>query len=139
MATSARTSKVRARALAHGYRSGLEEKIADQLSEAGVAFEYEPKHGKIKYTKPARVSTYTPDFPLKELGFIIETKGRFTVEDRAKHLLIKAEHPDIDIRFVFSNSRTRISKQSKTTYADWCSKHGFLYADKAVPAEWLRK
>jgi len=123
--------------LAHGYRSGLEEEVADQLSRAGVAFEYEPKHGKIRYTKPARDSTYTPDFPLSDLGFIVETKGRFTVEDRQKHLLIKEQHPDKDIRFVFSNSRARISKQSKTTYADWCSKHGFLYADKRIPAEWL--
>jgi hypothetical protein len=139
MATSVRTSKVRARALAHGYRSGLEEEVADQLSRAGVPFEYEPKHGKVRYTKPARESTYTPDFPLKELGFIVETKGRFTVEDRQKHLLIKEQHPDKDIRFVFSNSRTRISTQSKTTYADWCSKHGFLYADKRIPAEWLMK
>lgn len=54
-----------------------------------------------------------------------------------KHLHIKAEHPDLDIRFVFSNSKQRISKTSKTTYADWCLKHGFQYADKEVPKEWL--
>ena len=35
---------------------------------------------------------YTPDFVLPN-GIIIETKGRFTVADRRKHLLIKKQHP----------------------------------------------
>jgi hypothetical protein len=52
--------------------------------------------------------------------------------------LIKQQHPELDIRFVFSNSRSRISKQSKTTYADWCEKNGFMFADKSIPKEWLK-
>lgn len=92
----------------------------------------------INYEKPARWSRYTPDFPLPN-GIIIETKGRFLTADRQKHILIKQQLPDLDIRFVFSNSRARISKQSKTTYADWCVKHGFQYADKVVPTAWLRE
>lgn len=67
----------------------------------------------------------------------METKGRFTATDRKKHLLVKAQRPDLDIRFVFSNSRAKLNKGSKTTYADWCNKHGFLYADKLIPTEWL--
>lgn len=133
----ARSSKVRARAIANGYRSGLEETVSKQLTQAGVEFEYESKSGKIKYEVPPRTATYTPDFPLKDLGFIIETKGRFTADDRKKHLLIKEQHPDKDIRFVFSNSKAKITKGSLTTLADWCKKHGFRYADKTVPAHWL--
>ena len=91
---------------------------------------------KIEYLKPARTAKYTPDFLLPN-GIIIESKGRFVTADRQKHLLIQKQHPDLDIRFVFSNSRSRISKQSKTTYAMWCEKHGFLYADKLIPEEWL--
>ena len=69
----------------------------------------------------------------------METKGRFVTADRKKHKLIKEQHPDIDIRFVFSNSKTRISKTSKTKYGKWCELNGFKYADKVVPDEWLKE
>ncbi len=129
-----KTSEVRQRAIKAGYRSGLEEIVGEQLKSAGVEAEYEST--KIKYSKPSRNATYTPDFVLPN-GIIIETKGRFVTADRQKHLLIKDQHPDLDIRFVFSNSRGRISKQSSTTYAMWCEKNGFLYADREIPDEWL--
>lgn len=90
----------------------------------------------ISYTKPAKPSRYKPDFVLPN-GIIIESKGRFLTADRQKHKLIKEQHPTLDIRFVFSNSKTRISKQSKTTYAAWCETNHFKYADKYIPAEWL--
>jgi hypothetical protein len=91
----------------------------------------------IKYEKPARVSKYTPDFRLLRNGIIVETKGRFVTADRQKHLLIKAQHPNLDIRFVFDNPNARISKQSRTTYAMWCEKYGFRYAKKSIPQEWI--
>lgn len=125
-----------ARGIREGYRSGLEEKVADQLEAAGIVAKYEEEV--IHYLKPARKSRYTPDFVLPN-GIIIETKGRFVTADRQKHLLVKEQHPNLDIRFVFSNSRTRISKQSKTTYAMWCEKYGFEYADKAIPSMWLKE
>jgi hypothetical protein len=93
---------------------------------------------KIGYIKPERDATYTPDFPLPN-GIIIETKGRFLTADRQKHLLIKDQRPDLDIRFVFSNSRSKIGKKSKTTYAMWCEKNGFKYADKSIPTEWINE
>lgn len=117
-----------------GFRSGLEEKIAAELAAQGIEVRYEAE--KIGYIKPAREAKYTPDYILPN-GIIIETKGRFVVEDRQKHLIIKQQHPGLDIRFVFSNSRGRISKSSQTTYAAWCEKHGFLYADKSIPSAWL--
>jgi hypothetical protein len=92
----------------------------------------------IPYTKPERPAKYTPDFVL-ENGIIIESKGRFLTEDRQKHLLIQKQHPHLDIRFVFSNSRTKISKRSSTTYADWCTKNGFKFADKDIPDSWLQE
>jgi hypothetical protein len=78
-----------------------------------------------------------PDFVLPN-GIIIETKGRFVTADRQKHILILEQHPHLDIRFVFSSSRTRISKKSRTTYATWCESHGFQYADRLIPEAWLR-
>lgn len=118
-----------------GYRSGLEETIDNQLKELHIDGEYE-RH-KVSYIRPVTHHEYTPDFRLPN-GIFVETKGRFVLEDRKKHILIKEQHPNLDIRFVFQNSNNRIRKGSKTTYADWCNKHGFLYADKAVPAEWLK-
>jgi hypothetical protein len=121
--------------MVYGFRSGLEERVADQLKALSVGFEFEKL--KIKYTKPARTATYTPDFVLSN-GVIIETKGRFLTADRQKHLLIKEQYPTMDLRFVFSNSKAPISKGSKTTYGDWCNKHGFQYADKLIPIDWLK-
>lgn len=122
--------------LKYGFRSGLEEAIADDLTSKGVGFTFEEQV--ITYTKPARVSKYTPDFVL-ENGIIIESKGRFLTQDRQKHLLIQKQNPFLDIRFVFSNSKTKISKRSNTTYAMWCEKHGFQYADKLIPDSWLKE
>jgi len=117
-----------------GYRSGLEEDIDNSLKAVGIDGQYE--QNKIAYTKPATHHKYTPDFRLPN-GIFVETKGRFVTADRKKHLLIKEQHPDLDIRFLFQNANNRISKKSKTTYADWCNKYGFLYAEKEIPKEWL--
>jgi hypothetical protein len=121
---------------AMGFRSGLEEKVSQQLEALGINVEYETK--KIKYVIPESVHTYTPDFELPN-GIIIETKGRFLNDDRKKHLYIKSQKPEYDIRFVFSNSLAKLNKGSKTTYADWCNKHGFLFADKLIPEEWIKE
>lgn len=118
----------------HGFRSGLEASISHQLAELGLPVLYE--QFKIEYTVPARKAKYTPDFILPN-GIIIETKGRFKTEDRHKHLLIKSQYPDLDLRFVFSNPGSRISKTSSTTYAMWCEKHGFLYAKMWIPKPWI--
>lgn len=124
------------RGLIEGYRSGLEDKVADYLRSLSVPFLYEAV--KIRYTPPLKMRTYTPDFILPN-GIIIETKGRFVTADRQKHKLIKDEHPFLDIRFVFSNSNQRISKTSKTTYAKWCGDHGFSFASKLIPREWIKE
>lgn len=123
--------------LKYGFRSGLEERIADELKAQGVAFQFEELT--VEYLRPARKAKYTPDFVLLNNGIVIETKGRFVTADRQKHLQVKESHPGLDIRFVFSNSRSRISKKSTTTYADWCQRHGFKFADKTVPAAWLKE
>jgi hypothetical protein len=129
----ASSSKRRA-ALKHGWRSGLEETIAKQLELMRIPYKYEEKV--VSYIVPESKHRYTPDFELPN-GIIIETKGRFITADRKKHLLVKEQHPELDIRFVFSNPRAKISKTSKTTYADWCDKYGFKYAAKIIPKEWL--
>ena len=128
----------RARAIKHGYRSGLEETVAEQLQKEELTYEYESKDNIIKYTIPATNHTYLPDFKLHN-DIIVETKGRFVLADRKKHKLIKEQHPELDIRFVFSNSATKISKKSKTTYGSWCESLGIPYADKKIPTSWLEE
>lgn len=126
-------SNLRARAIKEGYRSGLEEDTARYLTERGVWYTYEEE--KIKWVD-LRHRSYTPDFILHN-GIIVETKGRFTNDDRRKHIAIKEQYPNLDLRFVFTNSRAKLYKGSVTTYADWCKKHGFIYADKIIPEDWL--
>ena len=126
-----------AAARSKGYRSGLEDKVATQLKESGITFEYEKK--RVKYIVPQSSHTYTPDFVFPNRGLIVETKGLFSLADRKKHLLIKEQHPELDIRFVFSNSKTKIRKGSPTSYGDWATQNGFKFADKLIPKEWLNE
>ncbi len=122
-------------AIKHGYRSGLEFKISMALDTIKYKYDYESI--KIEWEDLA-YRTYTPDFILKN-GIIIETKGRFLTTDRRKHLCIKKQHPKLDIRFVFTNSRSKLSKGAKSTYAEWCIKYGFRYYDRIIPEDWLKE
>lgn len=116
-----------------GYRSGLEERVAQQLSDAGVNFGYEDFS--LTYVDPT-YHQYTTDFTLPN-GIIIEVKGHFTPDDRRKHKWIKEQHPELDIRLLFENAHKRLNKRAKSTYAQWCEKHGIPWAHKQVPQEWL--
>ena len=120
----------------YGFRSGLEEKVAEFLTSKGVKFTYETL--KVPYVKPETKHIYTPDFILDN-GIIIETKGRWLLDDRKKHLLIRKQRPDLDIRLLFQNANAKISKGSKTSYADFCEKHGIPYAHREIPVAWLKE
>lgn len=113
-------------------RSGLEDKTMEDLTARGVPYRYEEV--RVGYDKPATKHKYTPDFILPN-GIVVETKGIFDVADRQKHILVKAQHPALDIRFVFSRSANPIRKGSPTTYAIWCDKNGFLFADAPTTAQ----
>lgn len=134
--TSNSTLSFRQVSLKQGFRSGLEESISQDLTSKGVGYLYE--EFVIPYVKPEKSAKYTPDWILPN-GIIVESKGRHLTEDRQKMILIKKQHPDLDIRFVYSNSKTKISKRSKTTYADWSLKNGFPYADRLIPDSWLKE
>ena len=125
------------RGIVEGYRSGLESSVGNQLATAKVRWEYESE--RIPYTPRQR--TYTPDFIIKgEVSkMYIETKGRFLGSDRTKHLLIKEQHPQLDIRFVFTNPNQKLYKGAKTTYGEWCEKHGFIFSKGSIPESWLRE
>lgn len=126
-------------ALKHGFRSGLEETINESLNKSKKQFGYESE--KISYIQPETKHNYTPDFILTKRDggkMYIESKGLWVKTDRLKFDLIFNQYPGIDIRFVFQNPNAKLYKGSKTTYAQYCDKKGWLWAKKEIPNEWLK-
>lgn len=115
------------------YRSGLEHEAATFLETRQKIVSYEKL--KIEW-EDLKYRTYTPDFELDN-GIIIETKGLFSPGDRRKHLEIQRQHPKLDIRFVFSNARSKLYKGAKSRYCDWCDQKGFKWAHRVIPEGWL--
>lgn len=131
-----RVNQSKAKGLAAGFRSGLEGKNAKHLEDHGKPVIYEQI--KVRYVVPLSWHTYTPDF-LLDNGIIVETKGIWTAQDRAKMLLIKTQYPELDIRMVFSKASAPVCPGVKTTCAEWATKHGFLFAEKLIPVEWMNE
>jgi len=117
------------------HRSGLEDGLTEFLSEHQSEVRYEKL--KIEW-EDLKYRTYTPDYELDN-GIIIEAKGLFSSEDRSKHLAVKKQHPELDIRFVFSNANAKLYKGAKTRYFEWCEKHGFKWSHRTIPQEWLEE
>jgi hypothetical protein len=136
------------------FRSGLERDAAEKLTAAGVTFGYESQH--IRYIVPQREAKYLPDFSFEGCPIILEPKGRFggvfkfkgrmnapgkdaAVKERQKFVLLKEQHPHLDIRFIFSRASTPIYKGSKTSYGKWATDHGFKWCEKVVPDAWIKE
>lgn len=122
--------------LRNGYRSGLEKLNAQHLERHGQQVRFEEVV--VPYTVPETLRKYHIDFVLPN-GICIETKGKFEVSDRAKHLLIQNQYPELDLRFVFQRPHDPIYKGSKTTLAQWADKFGFKWATKLIPEGWMRE
>jgi hypothetical protein len=129
----------RAAALKYGYKSGLEHTVAEWIKSTPYDLKYETEI--IHYIVPERKAKYTPDFVfIKRNGqhMFVETKGRWTTADRTKMKHVLQSNPGVDIRMVFQNPNQRLSKTSKTTYAEFALKLGIKYvAKKDIPGEWL--
>jgi hypothetical protein len=137
---SAGNSK-RAAALKYGYKSGLEHTVADAIKSTPYDLKYETEI--INYIVPERKAKYTPDFVFTKRNgqfMFVETKGRWTTADRTKMKHVLASNPGVDIRMVFQNPNQRLSKTSKTTYAEYALKLGIKHvAKKDIPTEWLEE
>lgn len=126
-------------ALAIGVKSPIEREVLEQLSGFGIKNVLEQHYEPFRfYFVRTRKCPYTPDFVLPN-GIIIEVKGWFQSIERTKFLAIREQYPGFDIRFLFQNAKNKISKNSSTTYAMWCDKHGFKWAHKKVPIEWVQE
>ena len=114
------------------FRSKLEERVADLLSNLGISYEYESTI--VPYVIH---HNYSPDFLLPS-GVFLECKGYWAPEDRRKIKAVKKQNPDIEILMVFQSPYNRISKSSKTTYAQWCDRHGIRWSSyQEIPIDWL--
>ena len=114
------------------FRSQLEENIAKLLDGLGVSFEYESE--KLGYTIE---HNYTPDFVLPNYTYL-EAKGYWSPSDRRKILNVLKANPEIDLRMIFQSPFNKISKKSKTTYAQWCDRHDIPWSSyQNIPIEWL--
>jgi len=91
---------------------------------------------RLRYTKPAKVHTYKPDFMLPN-GIIVEVKGYMDLDARKKYVALLNSIPDLDIRFVFDKASTPIRKGSKITYGIWATNNGFEWSEKKIPAKWF--
>ena len=114
------------------FRSKLEEQVAALLDQLKVPYEYESCQ--VAYTIQHH---YNPDFILPN-GIYLESKGYWDAKDRRKILAVVKDNPDIDLRMVFQAPFNKISKKSRTTYAQWCERHGIKWAAvHAIPIDWL--
>jgi len=118
-----------------GYRSNLEWTIAQQIQKEKHELRYEII--KIQWVDFS-IRSYTPDFVLDN-GIVLEVKGYWSTSDRRKHLEIKRQHPELDIRLVFENSSRKIRKGSNTSYGKWCEKKDIIYCDRVIPKIWLKE
>lgn len=115
------------------FRSKYEETVYNTAVGEGFDLEYET------YSLPYLIKgNYYPDFTLPN-GIIVEAKGYFDSRARAKMIAVKKHNPTLDIRMLFMNSRTKVRKGSKLTYADWCEKYGYPYADGMIPLSWFKE
>lgn len=104
-----------------------------------------PKGAKVEYevdTLPYTIShNYTPDLTITfKDGTIlyIELKGlgrSFDAHARQKMVAVKAQHPEKDIRIIFSRDGRLMGM--KMTASQWAEKYGFKYSIKEIPEEWL--
>lgn len=116
------------------FKSRWERTIATELERYKTPIQYEVDV--LPYTIPESNHKYKPDFKISDTLYI-EAKGIFDQKDRDKILLIKEQHPDIKICMAFMNAKGKIYKRSKTTYADWCEKHGIEWSHGGIKKEWL--
>jgi len=105
-------------------RSKLELQFEKLLNDFEVLYDYEIT--KVPYIIPESNHTYTVDWTLMN-GLLLETKGYLSDHaERKKYILIKEQHPDIDLRFVFQDPNKKCGGM-QTTHAQWADKNNFKW------------
>ena len=120
-------------------RSKLELKFEEIIKEFNVEYDYEIT--KIPYTIPESNHNYTVDWTFIN-GLLVETKGYLSDhKERYKYVLLKQQHPDLDLRFVFDNPN-KLCGGTKQTHGAWATKYGFKWCsikDKDQIQQWIKE
>lgn len=103
------------------YKSLLERRFAELCFKNGVKAVYEARRFEF-----VRMAHYSPDWEITPTLYV-ETKGYFSPRNRGDLLSFREQHPGVEIFLVFAEPSNRLTKKSKTTYAEWCDKHGFRW------------
>ena len=115
----------------------FEARVISDLDERGVSYRYEPE--KLAYYVERH---YIPDLAVGTM--IVELKGYFRQDAQRKMKAVKAQHPQLDVRFVFQKADATIQGAkkrkdgSKMTCAEWAERNGFQWAEGTVPEEWIK-
>ena len=118
------------------FKGKLEEQINQSLLDQGLEISYEKERFDY-YLK----RFYTPDFLVKgnAFDFWIEVKGYWPSSKRTQFLAVLRNHPTLDIFVALQSPHQRISKQSRTTYCQWCEKYGVAWCPTPIPEDFLNQ
>lgn len=114
------------------HRSQLEQDVEQALQSQGYQPQYETE--KFPYVLHRK---YTPDFRVGDV--YVEVKGWWPSAERAKFLSVIFSNPDLPIFVALQRPLLTLSKQSKTTYAQWCSKHGIAWCPIPIPPDFMAR
>lgn len=157
--TSKYKNTSRKHAIEAGFSSMFEMQFSEYLKKFSISYEYEtekfvwgkkPVLGECRDCGGENVATYRtyrPDFILEKLDgtkMYIELKGKFTPENRTKMREIKKTYPDIDLRIIFQQSKNKLTKGAKKTYAQWATNKNYPYiccnnGPAFLPDEWIKE
>lgn len=125
------------------YRNRFEQKTAEFLESKKESFVYE----KTKFPYIVE-GVYLVDFTIIKKNnqvMHIETKGNglsFDGHVRRKMIGVKKAHPNLDLRILFYSDGKCGPKRKDGTFmrqSDWATKHGFPFAIKEIPEDWLNE
>lgn len=127
----------------YDFKSKFEEIVGEYLTNNNEKGELQYEVDTIPYTQPEVKRKYKPDFKIAD-NVYVECKGIFSLDDRKKMLWVKEQHPEKTFYLLFYNAHQKLRKNSSTSYADWCDKHGFIWADlfksgRSIPQEWFKE
>ncbi len=136
-----KNNKNQTKAQQYEFKSKFESIVGEYLTKNNEKGELNYEVDKVVFIQPEVKRTYKPDFKIAD-DVYIECKGIFSLDDRKKMLWVKEQHPEKTFYILFYNAYQKLRKGSNTTYADWCDKHGFIWADwfksgRAIPIEWF--
>ena len=126
-----------------GMRSMLEVEVATNLDKNKIKWEYEstmfeyhlcPRwSGNFDRDCGVKTSQYTPDFYLPERKIYLEVKGKLTLADRKKMVMVKHHNPDIKIVMVFGAANNKLyARKNSTRYHQWAEKEGFPWCERDI-------